>query len=54
VFPLSGPEIIKWLLDRCARPGHRLNPGFMDGFIAGSYMDNESSQYGTFTQEEEK
>ena len=53
MFPLSGPEIIKWLLDPCARPGDRLNPGFMDRFISGSDTDNESSQYGAFTQEEE-
>jgi hypothetical protein len=54
MFPLLGPEIIKWLLHRCAQPEDRLNPSFMDELISGSGTDNESAQYGTFTKEEEK
>jgi hypothetical protein len=54
MFPLLGPEIIKWLVDRCAQPEDRLNKSFMDELISGSGPDNESAQYGTFTREGEK
>jgi hypothetical protein len=54
MFPLLGPEIIKWLVDRCAQPDERLTPSFMDELISGSGTDIESAEYGTFTKQVEK
>ena len=53
MFPLLGPEIIKWLLDRGARPEDRLNSGFMDKHSRAG-TDNQSAQYGILKNEEEK
>ena len=54
MFPLLGPEIIKWLLDRGAQPEDRLNSSFMDELISGPRTDNESAQYGILKNEEEQ
>jgi hypothetical protein len=54
MFPLLGPEIIKWLLDRGAQPEDRLNSSFMDELISGPGTDNESAHFGIRKKPEEE